>query len=110
MVTDPARIRKDDPGNPYICSVFDLHETFGTGDGHKAVAASCLEGSIGCGDCKKRAAASLDTYFEEYRSQREGLDLSDDVISDILRDGSLKARVVAQKTLGEVKEKLHLVY
>ena len=59
MVTDPARIRRDDPGNPDVCPVFDLHKVFSTEAVQQEAAAGCRSASIGCIECKSWVADAI---------------------------------------------------
>ena len=59
MVTDPNRVRRNDPGNPDICSVFGYHKLFSAKTRQSEIDAACRKGEIGCFDCKKECAAQL---------------------------------------------------
>ena len=108
MVTDPARQRRSDPGNPDVCNVFSFHKIFSTPEEVNMVNTECRKAGIGCVDCKKRMAQNLNTYFEPLRTRRNELDQRPDEVWDILHDGAKRARVIAQQTMDEVRSAMGL--
>lgn len=108
MTTDPSRIRRDDPGNPSVCSVFDFHSMFTEKKRVSEIETLCKQGEIGCVQCKKECAASLVTLLEPFHERRRYYDTHRDEVRDILKDGALKARQRAQVTLNEVKKRVGL--
>lgn len=110
MMTDPARVRKTDPGNPDICPVWDLHKVFNNDVQQKAeLDASCRGGSIGCIQCKKALREHLNTLmtpiwerYDLYR-QRPGL------LEEVVADGARRARLVADVTLEEAREAMGFI-
>jgi tryptophanyl-tRNA synthetase len=103
MVTDPARKRRSDPGNPDICPVFDLHRIF-TPDGPRAeVALGCRTAGIGCLDCKGVLLEHMLPPLEAVRERRQRMAARPDHLRDVLHEGSARARRVAGETLGAVK-------
>jgi tryptophanyl-tRNA synthetase len=108
MITDPQRIRKDDPGNPDVCSAYALHKVFTQLADLEDTAERCKGGAIGCVACKKKLAKNLSDFLESIRSKREQLVAHPDTVLDILNEGAKKAREAAAETLEEVKEKMNL--
>ncbi|MBI2759606.1 MAG: tryptophan--tRNA ligase [Chloroflexi bacterium] len=108
MVTDPARIRRTDPGNPDVCNVFTMHKIFSPQDEVDMINVECRRAGIGCVDCKTRFAANLNKNLEPFRAKRAELDAKPDVVQDILNDGAKRARTIAQKTMTEVREAIQL--
>jgi tryptophanyl-tRNA synthetase len=103
MVTDPARRRRSDPGNPDICPVFDLHRIFTPPAGREWAAHGCRTASIGCLDCKAKLLEHLEPALAPIRERRQAFAEKPDMILDILREGSARARRVAQATMEEVR-------
>jgi tryptophanyl-tRNA synthetase len=102
-MTDPARKRRTDPGNPDVCPVFDLHKIFSTREVIDRVNAECRTAAIGCVDCKKLAAERLNTFLAPIQERRKVYEQSPQLVWDILEDGTGKARIVAQQTMQEVR-------
>jgi tryptophanyl-tRNA synthetase len=103
MVTDPARKRRSDPGNPDVCPVFDLHRIFTPPAGREWAATGCRTAAIGCLDCKAKLLEHLEPALAPIRERRQAFAEKPDMIVDILRDGSARARQVAQATMEEVR-------
>ena len=108
MVTDPQRIRRDDPGNPDICNVFTMHKIFSTTEEIEMVNTECRKAGIGCVDCKKIFAKNLNADLEPFRAERAKWDEAPDKVWDVLHDGARRARVIAKETIAEVKEAIGL--
>jgi len=102
MITDPKRIKRDDPGHPDECNVCDYYKTF-KADEADEVARKCREAEWGCTDCKKRLADILIEYLAEPRRRRRDLEADPDRLTRILADGAERARAVAGETLNEVR-------
>jgi tryptophanyl-tRNA synthetase len=104
MVTDPARKRRTDPGNPDICPVYDWHKLFSPLEILKWSAEGCRTAGIGCIECKTAMADNLIKWIEPIRARREDLAAHPDKVLRTIDEGSLKAREVAQKTMSRVRE------
>ena len=110
MVTDPARKRRTDPGNPEICPVFDLHKIF-TPDGDRdTVATGCRTAGIGCLDCKGRLTDHLLQRLEGIHARRPEFAARPDTVWDILQAGSHRAREVARATMEQVRSAMKIAY
>jgi len=108
-VTDPARIRKTDPGHPEICTVFEYHNVFNQAEvAH--IKADCRHGKIGCVDCKKRMAACIDDLLTPMRERRQKYLQNPALVKDILMDGTDRALKVAKETMAEVREAMGISY
>ena len=107
MVTDPARIRRTDPGNPDVCPVFDLHKLFSTCATIDRVNRECRTAEIGCID-SELGAGELNTFLAPIQERRKPYEENPQKVWDILEDGTAKARVVAQKTMAEVRQAVNL--
>jgi tryptophanyl-tRNA synthetase len=108
MVTDPARKRRSDPGNPDICPVFDLHKIFTPDADRQMVATGCRTAGIGCLDCKDVLLKHMLPPLEKIRERRQAFAEKPDVVKDVLMEGSRRARVVAQQTMAEVRAAVKL--
>ena len=108
MVTDPARQRKTDPGNPDVCNVFTMHKTFSPQEEVDMINTECRRAGIGCVDCKLRLANNLNKHLEPFRAKRVELASNESYVKDVLNDGAKRARAIAQKTMGEVREAMQL--
>jgi tryptophanyl-tRNA synthetase len=104
MITDPARKRRTDPGNPDICPVYDWHKLFSPPETLKWSAEGCRSAGIGCIECKMAMADNLIKWIEPVRARREEYAAHPDDVLRILDQGSEKAREVAQKTMARVRE------
>ncbi len=104
MITDPARKRRTDPGNPDICPVYDWHKLFSPPETLEWAAAGCRSAGIGCIECKMSMADHLIKWIEPVRARREEYAAHPDQVLRILDEGSVKAREVAQKTMARVRE------
>jgi len=108
MVTDPARIRKNDPGHPDVCSVFAFYNVFDEKDNVTELRELCEKGQIGCVECKKKLAAIMNDKMEPIRQKRNELEQNPAIIDDILDSGAKRARLVAERTLEEVREAMKI--
>ncbi|MBP5092692.1 MAG: tryptophan--tRNA ligase [Abditibacteriota bacterium] len=108
-VTDPARIRKDDPGHPDICTVFAYQKEFAP-EFACELEGACKAGQIGCVECKKRLAATLNALLDPIREKRAYYDEHIDEVEDILKAGTLKAREVGAETLAKVRDAMKINY
>jgi tryptophanyl-tRNA synthetase len=104
MMTDPARKRRADPGNPDVCPVFSWHKLFSPAATIEKVNAECRTAEIGCVDCKKEMADNLVKWIAPIRARREEYESNPQRVVEILDKGSQKARKVAQATMGRVRE------
>jgi tryptophanyl-tRNA synthetase len=104
MITDPARKRRTDPGNPDVCPVYDWHKLFSPPETLAWSAEGCRSAGIGCIECKMAMADNLIKWIAPVRARREEYAAHPDKVLRILDDGSVKAREVAQKTMARVRE------
>ena len=109
MVTDPARLRRSDPGNPDVCNVFTLHKIFSSPEYVKYVDVECRRAGIGCVEDKQALAKSINESLAPFRERRAELAKDPDYVFDVLREGGKRARVIAQQTMVEVREAVGLV-
>ena len=113
MITDPAKVRLGDKGNPDICNVYSYHKLFTPrvdpqGLDVPEVETGCRSGALSCGECKSKVAAKVNAFLEPMRIRRAELTKTPGLIDDILASGAAKARVVAQDVLQEAREAMKL--
>ncbi len=108
MASDPARVKKSDPGNPDICPVFEFHKLFSNPETIAMVDTECRRAGIGCFDCKKKVAEAVIAQVEPVRQKIEANLARKDELKDVLRDGSARARAVAAATMDEVRSAMHM--
>ena len=108
MVTDPARMKRTDPGNPDVCNVYSMHKIFSPQADVEMVNVECRQAGIGCVDCKKLLAKNLNAHLEPFRAKREEFAAKPDYVNDVLNDGAKRACVIAEQTMKEVREAIQL--
>ena len=108
MVTDPARIKRTDPGNPDVCNVFSMHKIFSSPEEVAMVNTECRRAGIGCVDCKKLYAKNLNENLAPFRSTRAEFASRPDDIQAILNDGARRAKKIASQTMKEVRAAIGL--
>ncbi len=108
MVTDPARVRRQDPGNPEVCPLYALNKIFAPKEWCDHVNVECRSAGIGCVDDKKEFLKHLLAYLKPIQDRRMELSAKPGRIAEIIVEGSKKARTVAQTTLAEVNEAMKL--
>ncbi|MGC3998293.1 MAG: tryptophan--tRNA ligase [Anaeromyxobacter sp.] len=107
-VTDPARKRRQDPGNPEVCGISDLHKVTSTDETVAWVDTNCRTAGIGCVDCKKKLLERLLPQQEEMRARREALLARPGDLDELVQLGTRKARTIAQATMGQVRQAMKL--
>jgi tryptophanyl-tRNA synthetase len=106
MITDPNKVRRNDPGRPDICPVFALHHLANAAR-VPAIEAECRSGALGCVACKSELAERVVTWLEPVRARRAAFDRAR--VARIIAAGNEKARVVARATLADVRRAMKLV-
>jgi tryptophanyl-tRNA synthetase len=106
MVTDPARIRRTDPGDPDKCPVGDLHKVFSTPETLAKVYEGCRSAGIGCIECKGWAADALVQLLAPIQKRRASF--TESQVAEILEDGSNRARARAEETMVEVRSAMRM--
>jgi tryptophanyl-tRNA synthetase len=103
MVTDPARVRRTDPGNPDICPVGDLHKIFSSKETMAKVNEGCRSAGIGCIECKGWAADALVSLLSPMQERRKKFEENPSLAWDILDAGTARARKTAGETMDDVR-------
>lgn len=106
--TDPARLRRSDPGNPYVCNIFSYHGFFTPAAQRDEIAVGCSTAALGCVDCKKMLAANLEAVKGPIRERANALRAQPGRLDEILDAGARKARVAAEATMQLVRERTGL--
>jgi tryptophanyl-tRNA synthetase len=110
MMTDPARVKRTDPGDPAICPVFALHEIYTDDETRAWVREGCVSAGIGCVDCKKPLAEKILEELQTMRERAKPYDDNRDLVKSIVAEGCEKARTIAKATLEEVRSAMGLNY
>jgi len=100
--TDPARIKKTDPGHPEVCIVYEYHKAFSPKEEVEEIEKACRAGEIGCVECKKRCAANIEKIVAPIREKKASL--KNDDILDIIKEGNKKAKAIASEKMQKVNE------
>ncbi|RPH50500.1 MAG: tryptophan--tRNA ligase [Desulfobacteraceae bacterium] len=103
MITDPQRARKNDPGDPDVCNVFEFHRIYSDEATCSDINQKCRKAEIGCVECKKIMAKNLSKALEPIREKREYYEARPEMVDDIIADGIKRAGKVASKTMEEVR-------
>ena len=108
MATDPARVRRTDPGDPEICPAFNLHKVYCTPEEIDTVTVGCKTAGIGCLDCKKIMIKHVLADLAPHRERRAAIAARPGYARDVLEAGTARARIVAQRTMAEVRDAMGL--
>ena len=109
-VTDPARIKKDDKGNPDVCMVYYYHQLFSKEEEIKTVCEECKAGARGCVACKKQLAKNINQMIEPIRTKRAFYEEHPEIVEKVLLEGTKKAQEIAKQTMKKVKKAMQLNY
>ncbi len=107
MVTDPARIKKDDPGHPDVCTVFAFNKIFNE-EGVEETESLCKSGGIGCVQCKKNLAAKMAVMLTPLYERRQTLLQKPEYIREVIENGNECARKIARKTMTDVRKAMKI--
>jgi len=105
-VTDTNRKRRADPGNPDVCNIFTMHKAFSRQEDIAYCARECRSAGIGCLDCKKILLENLYQELEPIQKKQRELRSTREYIYDVLKDGRNRAKLIAEKTMGEIYERI----
>ena len=110
MTTDPARVRRTDPGNPDLCPVFQLHQVYSDDETRSWVRDGCTSAGIGCLDCKKPLIEKVLAEQQPFRERAQQYEGNPDLVKSIVAEGCERARSVARATMEEVRSAMGLDY
>jgi tryptophanyl-tRNA synthetase len=108
MVTDPARKRRQDPGNPEVCGIYYLHRIYSDEQTVQWVDTNCRTAGIGCVDCKRKLLEKLAPDQERLRQRREAILARPGDLDELVRLGTRKAQEVARQTMEQVRAAMKL--
>ena len=107
-ITDPARVKRTDPGNPDICIIYDYHKILNTPQAVEEVAQGCRGATLGCMDDKKKMAALINDFLDPIRKKRQELLNDPGYLDSVAHQGKVKAQTIAQQTLTRVQKAMKL--
>ncbi|HEU6453624.1 MAG TPA: tryptophan--tRNA ligase [Gemmatimonadaceae bacterium] len=107
-VTDPARVRRTDPGTPEVCNIYHLHQAFSDTATVEHVAVQCRGAGWGCIDCKRVLFESIRRELDPIRERAAALREQPKLVRDVLEQGAARCRAIAAETMCEVKERMGL--
>ena len=106
-ITDPQKIRRGDPGRPDICLIYTYQKKFNHSE-MEEIYSGCTSGVLGCVDCKMKCSEAISKKIEPFREKRQYFEKNRNRVLDILKDGEKRAKLVAEKTMTEVHEVMHI--
>ena len=108
-VTDPSKIKKDDPANPDVCMVYYYHKIFNQ-ENINTVCGECKNGSRGCVQCKKELSEKINEFLEPIREKRKYYEAHPEEVDEILKDGTKRAREKASEVMERVRKSIQIDY
>jgi len=108
MMTDPARVRRSDPGDPDVCVAFNLHRIYVPQEKRDEIIPACRNASIGCVECKKILAECLNERMAPFRAKRIELAENPEFVDNLLHEGSIRASKISDAVMTEVRAALNL--
>ncbi len=108
-VTDPNKIKKDDPANPEVCMVYYYHNLVNK-DNCSTICSECKKGSRGCVNCKKELITAMTEFLKPIREKRKMYEENPSLVDEILINGTKNAKKVAEKKMKQVKEAIKINY
>jgi tryptophanyl-tRNA synthetase len=110
MPTDPARVRRTDPGSPQKCPVWQLHEIYSPNDVKDWVQAGCVSAAIGCVECKQPVIEAVQKELQPIQERAREYERDMKTVQSIINDGCEQARDIARDTMEDVRKSMGLVY
>ncbi|NLV33223.1 MAG: tryptophan--tRNA ligase [Clostridiaceae bacterium] len=107
MITDPARIKKTDPGHPEICSVYAFHKVFNEAEA-PSICESCKKGEIGCVACKKNLYGKVSEFLSPIQERRKFIEAKPSLIREILEKGNANAKIKTDDTMNMVRKAMKI--
>jgi tryptophanyl-tRNA synthetase len=109
MPTDPARVRRTDPGNPEVCPVWQFHEVYSTAEVKDWVQQGCRSAGIGCLECKQPVIDAVRAELEPIQARAKDLEAEPEVVRTFINEGCEHARDTARETMDEVRLAMSLI-
>ncbi len=110
MPTDPARVRRDDPGNPEKCPVWEFHKIYSPEEVKEWVQKGCTSAGIGCVECKQPVIDSVCAEQQQFVERAQEYEESPEIIRNIVSEGCDRARDIARETMDDVRQAMGLSY
>ena len=110
MPTDPARVRRTDPGDPGSCPVWQFHEVYSDDSTREWVQEGCRSAGIGCIECKQPVISAVLAELKPIQERAAEYEEQPDLVKNIINEGCEKARDVARETMDEVRHAMSLDY
>ena len=105
-VTDPQKLKKDDPANPDVCMVYYYHKLVNNEENLNKICSECKKGERGCVQCKRELIEKMNEFLQPIREKRKYYDEHPEVVEKILQDGTAKAKAKAEETIKNVINKI----
>ena len=109
-VTDPQKLKKDDPANPDICMVYYYHKLVNNEENLNKICSECKKGERGCVGCKRELIEKMNEFLKPIREKRKYYDEHPEVVDKILNEGTAKAKLKAEETIKNVKKAMRIDY
>lgn len=109
-ITDPNKIKKDDPANPEICMVYYYHELVNTENNTAVVCTECQQGKRGCVQCKKELISKMNEFLKPIKEKRKLYEENPELVTKILNEGTKKAQEKAKEQMQNVKKAMKIDY
>ena len=109
-VTDPNKIKKDDPANPDVCMVYYYHKLINNEENLNTICTECKKGSRGCVQCKKELIEKMNAFLSDVRTKRKYYEEHPEIVDEILEKGTNKAREKAKEQMAKVKHAMKIDY
>lgn len=109
-VTDPNKIKKDDPADPDVCMVYYYHKLVNNEDNIKKICSECKNGSRGCVQCKRELIAAMNEFLKPIKEKRKYYDEHPEVVDKILQEGTKAAKAKAEEQMKKVRKAMKIDY
>ncbi len=109
-VTDPNKIKKDDPANPEVCMVYYYHKLVNNEQNLNTICSECKLGTRGCVQCKKELINEMNNFLSDVRTRRKHYEENPELVDKILNDGTEKARQIAKEQMDKVRHAMKIDY
>jgi len=109
-ITDPNKIKKDDPANPEVCMVYYYHKLVNKKENINKVYTECKKGLRGCVECKKELARQMNNFLAEIQKRRKKYEDNPELIKEILEKGTQKAKEKAEEQMKKIKQAMKIDY
>ena len=109
-VTDPTKLKKDDPANPDVCMVYYYHKLVNNEENLNKICSECKKGERGCVQCKRELIEKMNEFLQPIREKRKYYDEHPEEVDKILQDGTAKAKAKAEETIKNVKKAMRIDY